>query len=177
MSNYELTNSTLSKLIADKLHRVTATCYKITKDWQEAEDAAQRGCMNAFRHMSKFRGDCTPYSWLTRIAVNEAKRIVDNRARRPPSEDVPVEVVDSCGDMAHAESPDKIKEMTEVEAVVSESLKSMLPEFKEALSLREDSALSYDEIAKKLGIPSSTARTRVTRAKRHIKSYLEEMQA
>ncbi len=172
---YTLTEETLSQLIADKLHRVTATAYKITKNWDDAEDAAQKACIKAFTYMHNFRGDSTPYSWFTSIAVNEAKQIIAKRSRRPPSEDVPYEVVDNCGDMSHNESPDAMQEMSELEQVVSLAVEAMLPEFRQALTMREDFGLTYDEISDNLGIPASTARTRVTRAKRYIKRALEEL--
>jgi len=66
--SYTMTEQDLSKLVADKMHRLTATANKITKDWHEAEDAAQQGCIKAFRYMHNFRGDCKPYSWVTRIS-------------------------------------------------------------------------------------------------------------
>jgi len=171
--SYTMTEQDLSKLVADKMHRLTSTAYKITKDWHEAEDAAQQGCIKAFRYMHNFRGDCKPYSWVTRIVVNEAKRIADNRNRRPPNDDVPVEAVDSSGDIAHSESPEAFTEMLDLQAVISEAMETMQPDFAEVLSLREDKGLTYSEITDKLGILENTARTRLAKGKAHIKRCME----
>lgn len=48
-------------------------CYLYLKDRTLAEDAVQETFLKAYRSMGNFRGDCSPKSWLMRIAINTCR--------------------------------------------------------------------------------------------------------
>ena len=52
---------------------------RILRNRQDAEDAAQRSFQRAFTNLSRFRGDSTFSTWLTRIAINEALMLLRQR--------------------------------------------------------------------------------------------------
>src|SRR5438477_1424748 len=62
----------------DKIFRVTRN---ITGNREDAEDAMQDAFLKAFAHLNNFHGESRFYTWLVRIAANEA--LMRLRKRRP----------------------------------------------------------------------------------------------
>src|SRR3972149_270807 len=71
---------------------VFRVAYNITGNHQDAEHAMQEAFLKAFANLSRFQGGSRFYTWLTRIAVNEAlMRIRKRRSDRMVSLDEPIE--------------------------------------------------------------------------------------
>src|SRR5262252_6920062 len=62
----------------DKIFRLTSN---ITGNREDAEDAMQDAFLKAYAHLGNFHGDSRFYTWLVRIAANEA--LMRLRKRRP----------------------------------------------------------------------------------------------
>ncbi len=71
----------LERLLAEHEPSLLALCRGMLGNADEAEDAVQETFFRALRALAKFRGDASPRTWLTRIAVNLC--IEWRRARRP----------------------------------------------------------------------------------------------
>src|ERR1700753_3559047 len=52
--------------------RLTLQIYRVTKNWQDAEDAVQEATLRAFLQLNRFEGRSTFSTWFTRIAINSA---------------------------------------------------------------------------------------------------------
>src|ERR1700683_5151692 len=61
-----------------KIFRLTQN---ITQNREDAEDAMQEAFLKAFEHLAEFQGNSRFYTWLVRIAVNQA--LMKLRKRRP----------------------------------------------------------------------------------------------
>ena len=72
----------LSSAYADRLFMLL---FRLLGDRAEAEDVAQEVMLRAWRGITRFRGQSSYFTWLYRIAVNEANRALEKRARRPPT--------------------------------------------------------------------------------------------
>jgi RNA polymerase sigma-70 factor (ECF subfamily) len=59
--------------------RVRAVLGRLLADERDVEEAAQDTFLQAWRHLDRFRDDAKPFTWLYRIAVNEA---LQRRRRR-----------------------------------------------------------------------------------------------
>ena len=70
----------LSGAYADRLFMLLV---RLLGDRAEAEDVAQEVMLRAWRGIAGFRGQSSYFTWLYRIAVNEANRALEKRARRP----------------------------------------------------------------------------------------------
>ena len=57
------------------LHRI----YRITNNWQDAEDVLQESLMRAFVHLHTFERRASFSTWLTRIAINRALMLLRKR--------------------------------------------------------------------------------------------------
>src|SRR3990170_6649782 len=60
--------------------RVRAVLGRLLDDERDVDEAAQDTFVQAWRTLGRFRGEAAPFTWLYRIAVNEA--LQRNRRRR-----------------------------------------------------------------------------------------------
>jgi RNA polymerase sigma-70 factor (ECF subfamily) len=159
-----------------KLFRVARA---ILKDDGEAEDALQDAYLDAYRHMADFRAESRLSTWLTRIVVNQA--LMRRRRRQRESAVVPFVPAhaDDTAPADHGEVPDHRAESPQAAALRAELRRVLerqideLPEnFRTVFVMREVEDMSVDEVAECLGIPSSTVRTRVFRARALLREAL-----
>jgi RNA polymerase sigma-70 factor (ECF subfamily) len=61
--------------------KILRTTYRITRNWEDAEDALQDSFLNAFVHLNKFESRSSFSSWVTRIAINTSLMILRKKRR------------------------------------------------------------------------------------------------
>src|ERR1700721_493881 len=71
-----------------KIFRLTQN---ITQNREDAEDAMQEAFLKAYEHLSGFEGNSRFYTWLVRIAVNQALMKLGKRRPNIVSLDEPVD--------------------------------------------------------------------------------------
>lgn len=118
--------------------------------------------IDSFRAESKFT------TWLHRVASNEAKMLIRGEARHSDR----AEAGDSA-DFAD-DFVARVSSMVVDRAVIREVIDELPPDRKNALILREDEGLTYEEIANRLEVPLSTAKTWVRRARLELAERLSE---
>src|SRR5919197_6346324 len=52
--------------------RVRGLLGRLLDDERDVDEAAQDTFVQAWRHLDRYRGDAAPFTWIYRIAVNEA---------------------------------------------------------------------------------------------------------
>ena len=159
-------NVALDALCQAHAPRLFRTVQRITRNHQDAEDAAQDSFLNALRHLKSFDGRSTFSTWLTRIGINSALMILrKNRNSRDISghgstEDGPAwEVSDS------APNPEGLYAEQERNRFLRTEVQSLSPRIRRALQLHVFQDNSIEETALQLGISVSAAKARVFRAK------------
>lgn len=55
------------------------TIYRVVRNRQDTEDIVQETLLSAYRHLSGFRGNCSFYSWFTRIGINNSLMLLRRR--------------------------------------------------------------------------------------------------
>ena len=70
----------LQKVYSSRLFK---TILRITKNWEDAEDALQDTFLRAYLALHGFEGRSSVYSCLTRIAINSALMVLRRRRSRP----------------------------------------------------------------------------------------------
>jgi hypothetical protein len=79
------------KFYARHSQKIYRTTLRITKNHENAEDAAQKSFLSALVHLGNFDGRSSFSTWLTRIAINSAlMKLRKNRACPEISRDEPV---------------------------------------------------------------------------------------
>src|SRR5260370_1231247 len=146
----------------------------ITRNREDAEDAMQDAFLKSYAHLKDFQEDSRFYTWLVRIAANEA--LMRLRKRRPNqfSLDEPVE---GDEDLMPREledwgpSPEQRFAQTEMHEILSEVIDKLEPDLRVIFVLRDVEELSTQETAKMLGIsvPAVKSRLLLSRLKLRVK--------
>ena len=140
-------------LVRRHLRDVYAVTWRVLRDRELAEDAAQDAMLNALRNLSRFRGDASFRTWLIRIAVNAAHSVGRRRSRR---HEVALEAVaESASDQTDAAG----LAVRNDEVARASALLDTLPEKQRlTVSLRIQQGLSYQEIGAALDCTEGAAR-------------------
>jgi RNA polymerase sigma-70 factor (ECF subfamily) len=155
-----------------KIFRLTQN---ITQNREDAEDAMQEAFLKAYEHLSGFEGNSRFYTWLVRIAVNQA--LMKLRKRRPNivSLDEPVE---SGEDTIPREvedwgpSPEERFGQTELSGILSSVIGELEPPFRIVFQLRDIEELSTEETAAALGLSVPAVKSRLLRARLKLRQKL-----
>jgi RNA polymerase sigma-70 factor (ECF subfamily) len=131
-----------------------------------AADLCQEVFLRVYRTGPKYRESGAFSSWLYRITLNLARDAA--RRRREPhllSLDEPA---------AHELSTEKRCEQQELAECVAQALASLPPPLREVLVLRHYEGMNFEQIARLLGAPASTLKSRFAVALDRMRTYLEQ---
>ena len=144
--------------------------YGLTRNPADADDLAQETFVRAYRARGRFRADEPLYPWLSRIAVNLAYSLFRRRRRRP---ETPIEpLVEAGHQWAGDDDPERDTADRERHEQLQASLAELSKEHQTILVLRVVEGLSYDEIARTIGVPVGTVMSRLSRARAELKTRL-----
>ena len=155
-----------------KIFRLTMN---ITGNREDAEDAMQDAFLKSFSHLKDFEGSSRFYTWLVRIAANEA--LMRLRRRRPNqfSLDEPVETDD---DLVPREIedwgplPDQRFAQTEMREILNRVIQELEPDYRIVFQLRDVDDLSTEEAAQAVGISVPAVKSRLLRARLKLREKL-----
>ena len=139
---------------------INRTCCLILGDRVLAEDATQETFIRAWKAMPRYKGDASPRTWLTRIAVNVCRNLrraawFRRHDRTITPEDLPLSVP----------AEDRTLFLTV----------QQLPErHRQIVILRYYQGMSLDEAAKVLGVSRSTVHHRLQKALKQLRIELDE---
>ncbi|KJC64371.1 RNA polymerase, sigma subunit, ECF family [Agreia bicolorata] len=132
----------------------------------EVDDVVQETLITAWRDLPSLNDGSVVKSWLMRIASH--KSIDRIRARK---NHVDVDDVDAA--QPDRLSPHAVSEATSLHEAVSQALATLPLDQQRCWVLREVGEHSYDEIAEQMGIPASTVRGLLSRARRNLMTEME----
>jgi len=166
-----MNNTEFDTLVNAHYHSLVKTLFKYLDDWDDAEDCAQQALMKAWVNRESFRGDSLFSTWLTRIGINTAYKMIDQNKRRPPKQDVVIEygLDDEEVHFIDSETPESILIAEEKHAAMQQAYKELTPEQQEVVSMREDLGMAYEDIAKSLQVPKGTVMSRLYRSRQKMK--------
>jgi len=155
--------------------RIFRLAMNITQNREDAEDATQDAFLKAFRNLANFQGDSRFYTWLVRIAVNEA--LMRLRKRRPnvTSLDEPVQ---SDEDLMPRQledwgpSPEQRYERSELNNILTSAIGELDPIFRTVFILRDVEGLSTEDTAETLGISVPAVKSRLLRGRLKLRDKL-----
>jgi RNA polymerase sigma-70 factor (ECF subfamily) len=157
--------------------RLFRAAWSILKDRGEAEEALQAAYASAFSSIASFEGRSSLTTWLTRIVINESlARVRSERRRRAHLEEQGVPVLDVYREklMAGSETspPDAAVAREQLRRLLERAVGGLPAIFRTVFVLREIEGLSVEDTSEILGIPPSTVKTRLLRAKRRLQQAL-----
>ena len=148
----------------------------ITQNDEDAEDVLQDAFLKAYEHLPGFQGNSKFYTWLVRIAVNEA--LMKLRKRRG-DRTVPLdEPVDTGEEMVNREiavwddNPEQRYSQTEMQQILNDAVEELKPDFRTVFVLRDIEEMSTEETAEILGISVPAVKSRLLRARLALRERL-----
>src|SRR5260221_822641 len=171
----ELAGEAFGELFERHADRIYAHCFSRTGSWSMAEDLTSVVFLEAWRKRTevRFSGDCA-LPWLLGVA-NNATRNAQRSLRRynlllaklPPPEAVAAFATETAGPVDHERlAPHLLCSMGGLQQAPQEGL-----------ALCDWAGLSYAEAAGALGVPEGTDRSRVFRARQHLRDLADGSQA
>jgi len=153
--------------------RVYALTLRMCKNPEDAAEAAQEAFLSAWQGLPFFRGDASFSTWLYRLASNACVDLLRRESRHRnaagPSLNDEEAAVDAADD---APQPQEALERKELKEQIEEGLRSLTPDHRQVLILREMHQLSYDEIAGVLELDVGTVKSRINRARKQLRNFL-----
>lgn len=171
-----LAPATLVERYGERIFRLAR---RLTGNDVDAEDVTQATLLKLLQRAGEFRGESDPFGWIYRITLNEAREIHRRRARRPAVslDALPLEVEDD-GHFAHTfrsfpTTPESGPIAKELETRVREAIEELPDGYREAVVLVDLEGLGYPEAARLLSLHINAFKTRLHRARMHLRNRLE----
>ena len=148
----------------------------ITQNREDAEDVVQDAFLKAYEKLEQFQGNSKFYTWLVRIAVNEA--LMKLRKRRPErfvslDEDVQTEEDSMPREIADwSPNPEQLYDQSELKDILGKTINGLPPSFRTVFVLRDVEGLSTEETAETLGLSVPAVKSRLLRARLQLRERL-----
>lgn len=156
--------------------RVFRMAKQITQNDEDAEDVLQETFLKAYSHLDDFQGNSKFYTWLVRIAVNEA--LMKLRKRRS-DKTVPLDDPIDTGEDVVAreiavwdENPEDTYSREELGRILDEAVESLKPAYRTVFVLRDIEEMSIEETAEALNLSISAVKSRLLRARLQLREKL-----
>jgi RNA polymerase sigma-70 factor (ECF subfamily) len=169
--------SAFETLVSRYERKIFRLAQNITQNREDAEDVMQEAFLKAYEHLSGFQGNSRFYTWLVRIAVNQA--LMKLRKRRPNQVSIDEEV-NTGEDLIPREiedwgpSPEDRYKQTEMSDILSSSIADLDPPFRIVFQLRDIEELSTEETAEALGLSVPAVKSRLLRARLKLRQKLDK---
>ena len=165
-----------SELVNRYERKIYRLAKNITRNDEDAEDVLQDAFLKAYTHLDNFKGDSKFYTWIVRIAVNEAlMRLRKRRTDRSVPLDEPVELGEETVTREIAawdDNPEQQYSQEEWRRILDEAVESLKPDFRTVFVLRDIEELSTEETAETLGISVPAVKSRLLRARLALRERL-----
>jgi len=150
----------------------------ITQNREDAEDVVQDAFLKAYGNLVQFQEQSKFYTWLVRIAVNEA--LMKLRRRRPErtvsldqevrteEDSMPREVAD------WSPNPEQQYSQAELRDILGKTIQGLPSGFRTVFILRDVEGLSTEETADALGLSIPAVKSRLLRARLQLRDRLNK---
>ena len=143
----------------------------LTRNREEAEDLVQETYVKALKGFSSFEPGTNFKAWIFRILRNT---FLTSRTGLKAAT-VPLDLQDNDAALpVENETPETILIDRASERIMQEAIAELPVPFREILLLCEVEEMSYHEIAATLAIPMGTVMSRLSRARRALRSTVKE---
>jgi RNA polymerase sigma-70 factor, ECF subfamily len=154
--------------------RVRGLLGRLLDDERDVDEAAQDTFVQAWRHLHRYRGDAAPFTWLYRIAVNEAlQRTRKKRLDVRSLDALPRLELEASPGTPSPRPADLEVESRELLAFVASRISALPFDYRAPLVLRDVEGWTNDEVADALGISVPAAKSRIHRARMQLRQEFE----
>ena len=146
---------------------------KMVRDGADTEDLTQETFIRAFRQRDTLRDDAALLSWLyqiaTHVCVDRLRQRARMQSRRNEQAVEELHVADQ-----RTPSALMVAEQGETSACVQQYVARLSDEYRAVLLLHDVDGLTNGEISELLGLPLTTVKMRLHRARRKLQAMLQK---
>lgn len=167
------------QLVRRHQERVYGTVYHMTSNHEDAADITQEAFIKAHNALRGFKGDCSFFTWLYRIAVNRTLNFLKQRRQRAvhlslndldfQAEHDP-EIVAFTSDR----TPRRDIDLGELQEKLNAALLKLSEVHRMVVVLHDIQGLPHDEIATIMDCNPGTVRSRLFYARQQLQAYLSD---
>src|ERR1700730_5054017 len=156
-----------------KIYRIAK---HITQNDEDAEDVLQETFLKAYEHLPDFHGDSKFYTWIVRIAVNEA--LMKLRKRKWDKTVWLDEPITTGEDSVAREiavwedNPEQRYSKEELHDILDKAVNGLAPPYRTVFVLRDMEGLSTEETAEALELSVPAVKSRLLRARLQLRDKL-----
>jgi len=148
----------------------------ITQNREDAEDVLQETFLKAYEHLDQFQGNSKFYTWIVRIAVNQAlmklrKRKTDNTVSMDENIETGEDTI-AREIAAWEENPEERYSREELNGILNSAVDSLAPPYRAVFVLRDIDELSTEETAEALDLSIPAVKSRLLRARLQLRDKL-----
>lgn len=166
-------------LFAELIQRYNQRLYRIVRsylrDEQNVKDVMQSAYLKAFEKLKQFRGEAQFSTWLTRIAINEALKKLNQQKRISDLNDVTDERNGDQNNRVETYTPEAKMIQDDMNRHLEKAIDTLPPKYRSVLVMREIEQMSTEETAKTLDISRTNVKVRLHRAKKMLRKELTNM--
>ena len=150
--------------LVDKYQKpIFNVAYRFLQNVQDAEDVTQAVFAKAFEKLQSFNTSLKFFSWIYKIAVNEALNFQD---ARKPNHELDENIA------SHDKSPEGMYDVSEIEQQVTAALGKLKRDYQMVIILKHFQDCKYEEMSQILDIPVKTVKSRLFSARQQLKEIL-----
>jgi RNA polymerase sigma-70 factor, ECF subfamily len=165
-----------TELVTRYERRIFRLAKNITQSDEDAEDVLQESFLKAYQHLGGFQGQSKFYTWIVRIAVNEA--LMKLRKRKTDKTVSLDETIDTGEENVVREiavwedNPEQRYSQREIRELLDKAIMSLRPAFRAVFVLRDVEDLSTEETAAVLDLSVPAVKSRLLRARLQLREKL-----
>ena len=165
-----------SELVKRYEGKVFRLAHHVTQNREDAEDVLQETFLKAYEHLDQFRGDSKFYTWIVRIAVNQA--LMKLRRRKSDNAVSLDETIDTGEDnivreiAGWDENAEQQYSREELGGILDSAVQSLEPLYRSVFVLRDIEDLSTEETAEALDLSVPAVKSRLLRARLQLREKL-----
>lgn len=169
-------DSAFPQLVKKYSRRILRVGRNITNNDEDAEDVLQETFLKAYTHLGSFQGNSKFYTWLVRIAMNEA--LMKLRKRKGDKVVSLDEQLDTGEDTVTREiavwegNPEDRYSQDELRSILDRTVASLPEGFRTVFVLRDIEELSTEETAEALNLSIPAVKSRLLRARLQLREKL-----
>ena len=157
----------IREMISANGDRLLRSAFLLCENESDAQDLVQETLVESVRSIHRFRRESALYTWLHGILVNMNRGLYRKQKKmkftyRFPTKDITID------------SKEEFLNLGQDSSVLAQLVQHLSPFYREVVILRFYEGMKVEEIARHLGLPVNTVKTRLRRAVEWLKDFLKK---
>ncbi len=159
------------KLVMPHERMMYALAFRMCRNAEDAKDCLQDSMLRIYKALPNFRGESSLSTWFYRIVNNTC---LDSHRRRKVRKAESIEKLSQSGwnPVDPAPGPQQSAENASLKRALSAGIKTLSPEIRSAVVMRDIQGFSYEEISEVLEINIGTVKSRISRGREKLRGFL-----